>query len=60
MNDADRTEWVDNDEGLYNWWLRSGLSKRQFIQANRAELTRLIEGAQGGRRRFHDEVPHES
>lgn len=42
LNDADRSEWIDNDEGLYNWWRSSRQSKRVFIRKNREELTRLI------------------
>lgn len=42
LNDADRSQWIDNDEGLYNWWRSSRQSKRVFIRENRVELTRLI------------------
>jgi len=42
LNDKDRAQWIDNDEGLYNWWRRSGQSKTKFIQENREELTTLI------------------
>ena len=45
MNDSDRSQWIDNDEGLYNWWLRSRQSKRQFIQKNRTTLSSLINRA---------------
>ena len=47
MNDADREEWVNNDEGLYLWWKGSGKSKRAFIRENREELTRVIKAALG-------------
>ncbi len=42
LNDDDRSQWIDNDEGLYLWWKRSRQSKRQFIRANRAELDAVI------------------
>jgi hypothetical protein len=42
MNDDDRAQWIDNDEGLYLWWKSSRQSKRAFIRENRAELTKLI------------------
>jgi hypothetical protein len=42
LNDDDRAQWIDNDEGLYNWWRRSRQSKRAFIKENRKELTDLI------------------
>jgi hypothetical protein len=43
MNDGDREDRVDNDEGLYLWWRSSRMSKRAFVRANRAELTAAIE-----------------
>ena len=42
MNDTEREQWVDNDEGLYNWWRSSHQSRRQFIRENRAELDACI------------------
>lgn len=53
MNDQDRAEWIDNDEGLYNWWRSSGLSKREFIRRNRAELTSCINAVLGGDKPAH-------
>ena len=31
-------EWIDNDEGLYNWYKSSRQSKSKFIKENRSEL----------------------
>ena len=48
MNDEDREQWIDNDEGLYRWWRSSRqpngkrMSKRQFVKENRQELTEAI------------------
>lgn len=42
LNDEDRAQWIDNDEGLYDMWRRSGLSKREFIRRNRPLLTEAI------------------
>ena len=42
MNNTEREQWIDNDEGLYNWWRGSGLSKRAFIKENRAEIDAAI------------------
>ena len=42
MNDTEREQWIDNDEGLYDWWRTSRLSKREFIRANRAEIDAAI------------------
>ena len=42
-NDEERQQWVDNDEGLYNWMRRSHLSMRKFIRQNRAEIDAKID-----------------
>lgn len=42
LNDNDRAQWIDNDEGLYDLWRASGLSKREFIRRNRPMLTEAI------------------
>ena len=42
MNDTDRAQWIDNDEGLYDWWRNSREGKRRFIRANRAEIDHAI------------------
>ena len=41
---ADLEQWVNNDEGLYNWWqsTRPRISLRSFVRANREELRRVI------------------
>lgn len=53
MNDKDRAQWIDNDEGLYNWWKSSRLPKAKFIKENREELTRVIENVRGGKKPAH-------
>jgi hypothetical protein len=35
--------WLDNDEGLYNWFRSSRKSKREFIKENKEELKALIQ-----------------
>ncbi len=42
LNDKDRAQWIDNDEGLYNWKRSSRLSMREFIRQNREEIDILI------------------
>jgi hypothetical protein len=42
MNDTERAQWIDNDEGLYDWWRSSRQSKRAFIRENRAEIDAAI------------------
>jgi hypothetical protein len=53
VNDQEREQWIDNDEGLYRWWQRSRLSKRAFIRANRAEITRAITSVTEGTQPAH-------
>jgi hypothetical protein len=48
MNDRDRAQWIDNDEGLYDWWKSSRLPKARFIRENRAEITASIEAVLSG------------
>jgi uridine kinase len=45
MNNSEREQWIDNDEGLYRWWKSSRLSKRQFIKENREEIDAAIDRA---------------
>ena len=42
MNDDERDEFIENDEGLYDWWRSSRQSKRTFIRQNRKELDEII------------------
>jgi len=34
LNDEERAQWVDNDEGLYNWRRQTRLSMREFVRQN--------------------------
>lgn len=47
LSQSDVSQWVDNDEGLYNRWKSSRQSKRAFVRENRAELTAAINRALG-------------
>lgn len=42
MNDRERQQWIDNDEGLYNDWRASRQSQREFIRQNRAAIDAAI------------------
>jgi len=53
MNDNERADWIDNDEGLYCWWKQSRMPKREFIRENRAEITEIIENVLLGRKQAH-------
>lgn len=53
MNDAQRQQWVDNDEGLYDDFLRSRKSIRNYIRENRKMIDECIEKVTSGERRAH-------
>lgn len=53
LNDDDRAQWIDNDEGLYDMWRASKLSKREFIRQNREMLTEAITGVRDNKRPAH-------
>jgi hypothetical protein len=53
VNDTDRAQWIDNDEGLYDWWRSSRQSKRVFIRENRAEITAAINAVLNGNKPAH-------
>ncbi len=42
MNDAEREQWVNNDEPLYTWWKSTLLGLRPFVRANRDEIDARI------------------
>ena len=46
-------QWIDNDEGLYNWWLSSKLSKRDFMHANRKAIETSINLMNSGQKPMH-------
>lgn len=57
MNDKERILWIDNDEGLYDWyrqWCRSNRGgKSAFIRANRAEIDAAINPVLNGTKQAH-------
>lgn len=59
MNDAEREQWVNNDEGLYDWyrgWRRGRLgvrSVRAFVREHRSELDACIQRMLSGEKRAH-------
>ena len=46
-------QWIDNDEGLYNWYRFSRLSMNKFIKENREELETCINRVVSGERKPH-------
>lgn len=53
MNNTERSQWIDNDEGLYCWWKSTRKSKKVFIQENRQEIDRCIENVTSGGKPAH-------
>ena len=42
INDKDREQWVNNDEGLYDLWRRSGKGITVWVRANRPMIDAVI------------------
>ena len=53
INDDDREQWVDNDEGLYDLMRSSRLGKRAWIRANRELIDGVIRNVRDGDRPAH-------
>jgi hypothetical protein len=53
MNDRQRQEYVDNDEGLYDAQRRSGQPRREWVRENRALIDEVIENVASGKNRQH-------
>jgi hypothetical protein len=53
LTNDDREDWVNNDEGLYDWWQASGLSIRAFIRQNRELIDEAINNVVGGKQPAH-------
>ncbi len=52
-NDNQRSDWLDNDEGLYNLWRGSNVSKRQFIRENREMIDEVMDNVLCGKKQAH-------
>ena len=53
MTVSEIEQWIDNDEGLYDWWRSTKQSKRAFIRQYRAEIEAAINNVTSGRKRAH-------
>ena len=57
INDTDRAQWIDNDEGLYNLCRsecrRNRQTKRQWIRENREQIDAVIRNVRDGRKPAH-------
>ena len=52
-NDRERTMWIMNDEGLYNWYLRSHRPMSKFIRENRKEIDEAIDNVLTNKKPAH-------
>lgn len=53
INDTDRAQWIDNDEGLYCLWRSARQPKRQWIRENRDFIDSVIRNVRDGARPAH-------
>jgi len=53
VSNKEIADWIDNDEGLYNWFNRSRMSKAKFIKENKQELSDCINRVLNGSKPAH-------
>jgi hypothetical protein len=53
MNDAERREWVANDEGLYDLWKRSRKGIYAWVRENRQLIDEAVEPVIAGDKPAH-------
>lgn len=53
MNDDEREDWIMNDEGLYDQYVKSGLSMRAFIRKMRGEIDEVRDNVVSGQKPAH-------
>ena len=53
INDKEREDWVNSDEGLYNMWLGNKCGLTKFVRAHRAEIDEVINNVLGNKKPAH-------
>ncbi len=53
INDEDRRQWIESDEGLYNMQRSSRQPMRFFIRTHRAEIDAVINNVRTGAKPAH-------
>lgn len=53
INDQDRRQWAQNDEGLYNLQRTSGKGAHAWVRENRALIDEVIENVNSGKKPAH-------
>ena len=53
INDEERRQWVDNDEGLYDMWQASRIGLYRWVKENRAIIDEVIVNVRDGEKPAH-------
>lgn len=53
INDEERRQWVDNDEGLYDLWCESRMGLYRWVRENRAIIDEVIVNVRDGAKPAH-------
>jgi hypothetical protein len=53
INDEERRQWVDNDEGLYEMWTESQMGLYRWVRENRAIIDEVIVNVRDGAKPAH-------
>jgi hypothetical protein len=53
ITDQDRRDFIFSDDTLYEWYVVSGLSMRQFIKSNKSTLDEIIYNVKSGKKQPH-------
>lgn len=53
INDEDRRQWIESDEGLYLMRLQSEQPMKAFIRAHRKEIDEVIRNVRDGAKPAH-------
>ncbi len=56
MNDEERRQWVLNDEGLYNWFMSSGMGLYAFVKSHREEIDDAINQVLNPKPKMYDDT----
>jgi len=52
-NDREREQWVQNDEGLYDDWIKSKRGLTIWVKYNRALIDSVIDNVLSGKKSAH-------
>jgi len=52
-NDREREQWVQNDQGLYDDWIKSNRGLTTWVKYNRALIDKVIDNVLSGKKPAH-------